>query len=89
MAPSTSRPPLRSADEALRRLAEPGANLHAVQAIAATGEAIAAARVMSLPSVFCLVHLTLQPGGAVQARVRSAERAFSAAVGQALLAKLR
>jgi hypothetical protein len=81
--------PARSADELLRRLAAAGLNLHGVQAIAATGEAIAAARVMALPTTFCLVHLTLQPGGGVQARVRSAERAFSAAVGQAIAARLR
>jgi len=81
--------PARSADELLRRLGAAGLNLHGVQAIAATGEAIAAARVMALPTTFCLVHLTLQAGGAVQARVRSAERAFSAAVGQAIAARLR
>jgi len=64
-------------------------NLHPVQAIAATGEAIAAARVMGLPTVFCLVHMTLQAGGAVRVQVRSADRAFTAAVAPAVVAKLR
>ena len=61
-----------------------------MQAIAATGEAIAAARVMGMPTVFCLAHLTLLAGGAQGAtlRVKSAEPAFSAAVAQAVAARL-
>ena len=86
---AAARSAARSADELLQGVASAGLNLHPVQAIAATGEAIAAARVMGLPTVFCLVHMTLQAGGAVRVQVRSADRAFTAAVAQAVVAKLR
>jgi AP-4 complex subunit epsilon-1 len=63
-------------------------NLFPVQAISATNEAIAAARVMGLPTVFCLVHATITPQG-LSVRVKTAEPQFSQAVAQVCAIKLK
>lgn len=66
----------------------PQLRMHPVQAIAATSEAIAAARVMGLPTVFCLLHARLLPQG-LELRIKTAEANFTQAVVQAASAKLR
>ena len=63
-------------------------NLFPVQAIAATNEAIAASRVMGLPTVFCLIHATISPQG-LSVRVKTAEPQFSQAVAQVCSLKLK
>ena len=63
-------------------------NLFPVQAISATNEAIAAARVMGLPTVFCLVHATISQQG-LSVRVKTAEPQFSQAVAQVCSIKLK
>ncbi len=54
----------------------------------AASEAIAAARVMGLPTVFCLLHARLLPQG-LELRIKTAEANFTQAVVQAASAKLR
>lgn len=63
-------------------------NMFPVQAIVATSEAIAAARVMGLPTVFALLHARISPT-TLEVRIKTAEPVFTQAVAAAVSSRLK